>query len=443
MSSEPQVPPVTARPVYRFPALGATASTAWSVWALLLGMGMLMLGNGMQVTLLGLRASVEGFSATVTGFVMSGYFVGFLGGAFLTPIIIQRAGHVRVFAAMASIASVAILVHAMFVIPVVWGLMRLVTGFSYSGLYIVTESWLNDRATNEVRGRLLSVYLIIVFVGMAGGQLTMNLASPKSYDLFLLNAIIVSLALVPILLTEASEPDRSSPDPMSLKRLYKLCPLGTLGILATGASHGALFSMAAVYAHDSGMSVAQVSMFMTALIAGGAALQWPIGRLSDRIDRRKVIAGTGLMVAVIAAATGLFAGHSNTALITIALLFGGGVLPMYSLYLAYVNDHLAPRQMVAASSKLYIVAAVGSVVGPPVTGWLMDLRGPGGFLWYFVVVHLVMVVYALYLIASSESVVAEEQSPYAPMPGRTGELMETWVEEVAEVAETRQEEAQS
>jgi MFS family permease len=432
---------VSSRPLHRLPVLGATASAAWSVWALLLGMGMLMLGNGMQVTLLGLRATVEGFSATVTGFVMAGYFVGFLGGALFTPPMIQRAGHVRVFAALASVASVAILVHAMFVTPPVWGAMRVVTGFAYSGLYIVTESWLNDRATNDVRGRLLSVYLVIAFVAMAGGQLTLNLASPRAYDLFLLNAIIVSLALVPILLTGSREPDNSAPDPMSLKKLYRISPLGTMGILATGMSHGALFSMAAVFAHNCGMSVAQVSMFMTALIAGGAVLQWPIGRLSDRIDRRKVITGTGLLVAVIAVAAIPVAGRSNTALIMIAVLFGGAVLPMYSLYLAHVNDHLQPRQMVAASSRLYMAAAVGSSFGPPMVGWLMDLSGANGFLWYFVVVHLVMVAFALYRMSASESPGIEEQSPYTPMPGRTGELVETWVEEVTEAAESRQEEA--
>ncbi|MFZ0485980.1 MAG: MFS transporter [Arenicellales bacterium] len=432
---------MSSRPLHRLPVLGATASAAWSVWALLLGMGMLMLGNGMQVTLLGLRATVEGFSATVTGFVMAGYFVGFLGGALFTPPMIQRAGHVRVFAALASVASVAILVHAMFVTPPVWGAMRVVTGFAYSGLYIVTESWLNDRATNDVRGRLLSVYLVIAFVAMAGGQLTLNLASPRAYDLFLLNAIIVSLALVPILLTGSREPDNSAPDPMSLKKLYRISPLGTMGILATGMSHGALFSMAAVFAHNCGMSVAQVSMFMTALIAGGAVLQWPIGRLSDRIDRRKVITGTGLLVAVIAVAAIPVAGRSNTALIMIAVLFGGAVLPMYSLYLAHVNDHLQPRQMVAASSRLYMAAAVGSSFGPPMVGWLMDLSGANGFLWYFVVVHLVMVAFALYRMSASESPGIEEQSPYTPMPGRTGELVETWVEEVTEAAESRQEEA--
>lgn len=420
----------------RLPKPGPTAATAWSVWALLLGMGMLMLGNGMQGTLLGLRASDEGFSGTVTGFVMTGYFIGFLGGALLTPAILQRAGHVRVFAALASLASVAILVHAMFVTPAIWLVMRIVTGFAYSGLYIVTESWLNDRASNEVRGRLLSVYLVISWIGMGGGQLTLNLASPSEYELFLLNAIVLSLALIPILLSVSREPDNSAPEPLSLKRLYVISPLGTIGILATGMAQGALFSMGAVFARGYGLTVAEVSIYMFAVITGGALLQWPIGRLSDRIDRRKVITGVGILVAVIAAVAVPLARYSNTALIITGILFGGTVLPLYSLYLAYVNDHLQPRQMVAASSRLYMAAAVGATAGPPLTGWLMDLSGPDGFLWYFVVVHLVMAGYASYRMTRSDSPGVEEQTPYAPAPGRTGELAETWVEEVTESANT-------
>lgn len=422
----------------RLPAPGATATTAWSVWALLLGMGMLMLGNGMQGTLLGLRASDEGFTGTVTGFVMAGYFVGFLGGALFTPKIIQRTGHVRVFAALASLASVAILVHAMFVTPPVWTVMRVLTGFAYSGLYIVTESWLNDRATNETRGRLLSVYLVITFIGMGGGQLALNLASPGEYELFLLNAIILSLALIPILLSVTREPDNTEPDPLSLPRLYRISPLGTVGVLATGMSQGALFSMGAVFARGYGLTVAEVSMYMAAMIIGGAALQWPIGRLSDRMDRRKVIAGVGVLVAVVAATAVPLAAMSDAGLIITGALFGGTVLPMYSLYLAYVNDHLQPRQMVAASSRLYMAAAMGAILGPPATGWLMDIAGPDGFLWYFVVIHLVMVAFALYRMTVSESPGIEEQFPYAPVPGRTGELAESWIEQVTETAEARQ-----
>ncbi len=416
----------------RLPTPGTTLLTAWSVWALLLGMGMLMLGNGMQGTLLGLRADAEGFSGTVTGLVMSGYFAGFLGGAVLTPGIIRRVGHVRVFAAMASLASVAILVHAMFVNPPVWIAMRILTGFAYSGLYIVTESWLNDRAANAVRGRLLSIYLVVTFVSMGSGQLTMNLASPSAYDLFLLNAIILSLALVPILLSNNPQPDSSAPEPLGVRRLYRISPLGTVGAFATGMSHGAVFGMAPVFARGYDLSVAEVSVFMAVLIAGGALLQWPIGRLSDRVDRRTVIAWVCAAVVAIALAAipiGLF---SDLGLIAIGFVFGGTVLPLYGLYVAYTNDHLERNQMVAASSGLFMALAVGATIGPTLTGWIMDLAGPTGFLWYFAAIHGLMVLFALYRMTRSETPTSEELQQYWPMPGRTGELAESWVAEVTQ-----------
>lgn len=413
----------------RLPAPGATAVMAWSVWALLLGMGMLMLGHGMQGTLLGVRATDEGFTGTMTGLVMSGYFLGFLGGAFLTPLAVQRVGHVRVFAAMAALASVAILVHAMLVTPTVWGAMRVLTGLAYSGLYIVTESWLNDRASNALRGRLLSVYLVVTYVSMGGGQLMMNVASPSGYTLFLLNSIILSLAVVPILLSATRQPDNRGPEPLGMVRLYRISPLGTVGSFATGMAHGAIFTMAAVFARGYGLSVAEVSLFMAALIAGGAVLQWPIGRLSDRIDRRRVIAGTAVAVAMVAAVGIPVAAFSNAGLIAIGVLLGGTALPMYSLYVAYTNDHLEPRQMVAASSALYKAVSAGAILGPLLTGWIIDLVGPSGFLWYLVAIHLASALFALYRMTRSEAPPVDEQSPYAPMPGRTGELAESWVEE--------------
>ncbi|MFW5969634.1 MAG: MFS transporter [Halofilum sp. (in: g-proteobacteria)] len=426
--------------VHRLPTPGATLLTAWSVWALLLGMGMLMLGNGMQGTLLGLRASDEGFSGTVTGLVMSGYFAGFLGGAFLSPLIIRRVGHVRVFAAMASLASAAILVHAMVVTPAVWAAMRILTGFAYAGLYIVAESWLNDRATNQLRGRLLSVYMVVSFVSMGGGQLSMNLASPGAYDLFILNAIILSLALVPILLSNNPQPESATPEPLSVPQLYRISPLGTVGAFITGMSHGALFGMAAVFARGYDLSVAQVSIFMAGLIAGGAFLQWPIGRLSDRIDRRRVITGLATAVAIVAALAVPIGHWSDNGLILMGVLFGGTVLPLYSLFVAYTNDHLKPSQMVAASSGLYKALAVGAILGPSLTGWIMDLVGTSGFLWYFVVLHVATVAFALYRMTRSET--PEEPSHYAPIPGAatgttgTGELAETWVEEITENRQT-------
>jgi len=405
----------------------ATGAAAWSVWALLLGMGMLMLGNGMQGTLLGLRASAEDFSSTVTGLVMSGYFVGFIVGALLTPAMIRRVGHVRVFAAMASLASVAIVIHALVVVPSVWGAMRILTGFAFAGLYIVTESWLNDRATNTVRGGLLSIYLVISFFAMGAGHLAVNLAPLGGYELFMFNAIILSLALVPIVLSQNDEPDHQAPEPLSLVELYRISPLGTIGAFTTGMSQGAVFGMAAVFASNHGLSVFQVSLFMAIMIAGAGILQWPIGRISDGMDRRRVLIVVGIAVCVVSVIAVPVGNYSATGLIVMGALFGGVVLPLYGLYIAHTNDHLEPGQMVAASSGLYMAVATGAVLGPALTGWLMDLVGPDGFLGYFILLHGAMVVYTMHRMRQSPAPAAATHSPYAPAPGSTGELSEAWV----------------
>lgn len=408
-----------------------TVNAAWGVWALLFGMALLMLGNGLQGSLLGLRASAEGFGDSVTGFVMSGYFVGFLAGSTLTPRAVRRVGHVRAFAALASLASIAILVHSVFVTPLIWGLMRLVTGFAYAGLYVVAESWLNDRATNELRGRLLSIYLVVSFVGMGGGQLLLNVADPGRHDLFILVSIIVSFALVPILLSATRQPDSGAPEPLGIRRLYRISPLGTVGCFATGIANGTIFGMGAVYARSSGLTVSEVSLFMGALIVGGAVLQWPIGKLSDRVDRRKVITAVALAAAGLAAGAVAMARVSDIGLLVVAVALGGTVLSLYSLFIAYTNDHLEPRQMVAASSGLVLATGIGAILGPSTTGLVMDLSGPDGFLWYLCVIHLGIAGFSVYRMTRRAAPAGETQSSYVATATRTAPLAPAWVEEAS------------
>ena len=213
-----------------------------SAWALLLGTGMLMLGNGLQNSLLGVRASLEGFETTTTGVIMSGYYVGFLAGSTLTPKIVKNVGHVRVFSALASLASAAVLLHAVFVNPVSWIGMRMITGFCYAGIYVVSESWLNQRATNETRGQLLSVYMVVLLGDMAVGQFLLNLAPPDGFVLFVVASVLISLAMVPIALTAGSAPAFEAPSRVSPWQLYKLSPLGMVGACLVGMAHGTLLS---------------------------------------------------------------------------------------------------------------------------------------------------------------------------------------------------------
>jgi len=419
------MPPAMARLLSR----NETLNIAWGVWALLLGMGLLMVGNGLQGTLLGVRASAEGFGATVTGLVMSGYFVGFLAGSTATPPLVERVGHVRVFAALASLASVAILVHSLFVIPVVWAAMRLVTGFAFAGLYVVTESWLNDRATNETRGRLLAIYLGLAFMGMGGGQLLLNVADPANHDMFILVSLIVSLALIPILLSATSQPRTDSPDTMGLRRLLRAAPLGSVTCFASGMGSGAIFGMGAVYAREVGLSLAEISVFMAAAIGGGALLQWPIGRISDRIDRRIVITVVAALGVALSLAAIPVADLSRVGLIALAACIGGVILPLYSLSLAYTNDYLEPRQMLAASSTLVMIMGIGSILGPSLTGWLMDLFGPAGFLWYLAAVHAALVAFALYRMVRRPRTDEYEASRYVVAPSRFAPMGAAYAEQ--------------
>ncbi len=391
-----------------------------SAWALLLGMGMLMLGNGLQGSLLGIRAVSEGFGTTVTGLVMTGYYLGFLAGSTLTPRIVMNVGHVRVFSALASLASVAILIHVTAVEPLTWAAMRFVTGFAYAGVYIVAESWLNDRATNESRGQLLSVYMVVMFSGLALGQLLLNVADPAGFFLFLLTSVMISLAMVPIALTAGPAPAFETTTKISIRELYRLSPLGVSGAAATGMAHGTLFALGAVYGDRIGLSVAEISLLMGITVAGGIVAQWPIGRLSDRFDRRRVITAVALLAAIFALLAAILGGISLALLLTFAFLLGCMTLPMYSLCIAHTNDYLAPGQMVQAGATLVMVGGIGACIGPPVVATLMGAIGPEVFFVFLAGVHAAIGLFAVYRMSQRASKPLEEQGPTIPTGSGAG-----------------------
>ncbi len=384
-----------------------------STWALFLGVGLIMTGAGLQNALLGVRATAEAFPTTAIGLVMSAFYLGFLGGSLLVPGIVQAVGHIRSFAALASLASTAVLVHVIFIDPVTWGLMRLITGFAFAGLYIVAESWLNDRATNETRGQLLSFYMMVGLIGMGGGQVLLNLASPEDFQLFILVSVLISLALIPILLTAAPVPSFEAPEKVSVMQLYRASPLGVVGCFGIGAAHGALLGMGAVYATSMGMSFVEVSAFMAAVYLGGALLQWPVGKISDRFDRRRVITAVTLLTTATALAALVAAQFSMLALFVLTALFGGLTLPMYSLSVSHTNDFLEPQQMVAASASLYLVTGVGAIMGPLGISWAMELLGPMGFFVFLAAIHLAIGVFAIWRMTRRAARPVEEQGHYA------------------------------
>ncbi len=382
-----------------------------ATWALLVGIGFMMLGNGLQGTLLGWRANYEGFPIFISGIIMSGYFVGIFIGSIFAPQLVKRVGHIRVFAALASTASIAILVHGLYVDAYTWMAMRLVTGFSYAGLYVVTESWLNDRAGNENRGKLLSVYMVIVTFGLGGGQFMLNLADPTQADLFILVSVVVSFGLIPMLLTARPAPAfEMSSGKMTLRRLFKASPLAVISNILTGVAHGTIFGLGAVYASQEGFSTEMVAMFMACFLFGGLLFQWPLGFLSDRIERRIVMAGMAA-VAVLLTLLAVFATPGSTYFFIIIALLGGVVMPMYSICIAYANDRLEPHEIVAASGSLVMTAGIGLSTGPIIVSFLMSAFGPSFYFSGIGGAFAFIFLFAIYRMGKRAGMDIEDQSP--------------------------------
>ena len=379
-------------------------------WALLIGIGFMMLGNGLQGTLLGLRATMEGFPTFVTGIIMSGYFFGILAGSLIAPRLVERVGHIRVFAALASMASISILVHGLHVSPISWTAMRFVTGLSYAGLYVVTESWLNDRASNETRGRVLSVYMVITTLGLGGGQFLLNLGDPMHIELFILVSIIASAGLIPILLTAKPAPGFGPTGKMSLRELYRASPLAVISSGLTGAAHGTIFGMGPVYAAQVLERTDLVSIFMACILLGGMLTQWPIGWLSDRINRR-VTLSTLCSVAVLVCIAAMLLVKGGIAYFVIIAILGGTAIPMYALNIAYANDRLRPDQIVAASGSLVMITGIGLSTGPIVVSFLMGQFGSTFFFIGIAIFFALILAFSAWRMGISEAIAPGDQSP--------------------------------
>lgn len=381
-------------------------------WALLLGVMLLMVGNGIQGTLLGLRGSLEGFTAIEMSIVMSGYFVGFLGGSRATPWMIRRVGHVRVFAALGSFISAVLILYPIAAHPLAWTLLRVAIGFSFSGVYVTAESWLNNAATNETRGKALSLYLIVQMIGIIAAQGLVMLADPGGFILFILPSVLVSLAFAPILLSVSPTPAFEATRRMSLRELYRISPLGVVGIFLMGAVFSAQFGMAAVYGTEAGLSVGRLTTFVSAFYVGGLVLQYPIGWISDRIDRRALIVAVAALGTVAAAVPILMDGNYMALLVSAALI-GGSTNPLYALLLAYTNDFLEIEDMSSASAGLMFVNGVGAIAGPIVTGYAMGIMGPSGYFAYIAIVLVLLVGYGLWRMTQRAAPVGMETQHYA------------------------------
>ena len=381
-------------------------------WVLLLGMLLLMLGNGLHGTLIGVRGEIEQFTTFEMSIVMSAYFVGFLGASRLVPDLIRRVGHVRVFAALGSFISAVLIIFPLFAHPIVWTLGRLIIGFCYCGVYIVAESWLNNGASNDNRGKALSLYMIVQMSGIVTGQGLLLVADPGGYVLFMVISILVSISFAPILLSISPTPAFQRTNPMTLRQLYVSSPLGCVGMFLLGGVFSSQFGMAAVFGAVADLRLGQISAFVAAFYVGAMVLQYPIGWFSDRMDRRVLISIVSAMGAL-AALVGIFGWFSFPVLLGAAFLIGGMSNPLYSLLIAHTNDFLDYEDMVAASSGLLFINGLGAISGPLIVGWVMDRFGPSGF---FLVIGTLMgglTIYALYRMTQRASVAVEDTGVYA------------------------------
>ncbi|NNE96779.1 MAG: MFS transporter [Acidimicrobiales bacterium] len=399
-----------SRPNAHFSIVGAT-------WALFLGLAFLMMGNGLQSSLVGLRAESEGFGTTVVGIVMSLYFVGFLFGTRVANKALLNVGHIRVFAALASIASSSVLVYTLAVHPVTWGLMRFATGMCFAGLYVVVEGWLNDMATNANRGRILAMYMVISIGGVGAGQLFLNSNARDSSQLFIVSSILVSLALVPVALSGASAPPGRVTPTLPLRRIWALVPTGLITSFLSGIANGALFGMGAAYASAAGLSPGAIGFFVLMPMIGGVAFQFPIGALSDRLPRRGVIfAVTAVGVAVPLIHQGVEPG--GTASYALMLALGGVMFPLYSLGIAYTNDWLPSEEIVGAAGQLVFTNGLGAVAGPFLAAGLISAFGNQAFFLAIAAAHGILLAYLGFRIVSRDGLPVDRQADFVPYPSR-------------------------
>ncbi len=399
-----------------------------SVAALLTSFAILCLGHGLQSVLLPARGAMfEHYPNLATGAMMSAYYAGFIAGAFVCPRLIVRVGHIRVFAAGASVASVIMLLHALIPHPAAWIAIRAVYGFCLVNLYTVMESWLNSIGEQRTRGKILSIYMIVNFLAMSGGQLLFFAAPVEGFELFSLSAIMLSLALVPLMLSRSAQPSNiKPPESFSLKRLFEVSPLGVTGAAVAGLMGGAYWGLTAVFVLGMGFTQNAVAWFMASSLIGGLIAQWPLGALSDRINRRYVIVLAASLISVASAmltSMALWDAPAETfgaaSLVLIGALFGAGFHPLYSLCIAHANDFVSPQHFVRASTGLQLTQGVGAIFGPLLAGFVMYLGGSGMLYAYIGAFAGLLTVYTVRRLAENRTPKDKRRSPFRLLT-RTG-----------------------
>ena len=385
-----------------------------AIATLLIGIAVILAGSGLLGTVLGIRGQIEGFSSLMLGVIMAAYFVGFVIGTKTVPEVIRRVGHIRMFAALASLVSVATLMHGLLINPYVWIVVRALSGFCIVGIYIVIESWLNTQTDNENRGHVFSAYMTTTLIGLGIGQVLLLAGDINTLFLFALASVLLSLGLVPVALTRVQEPVIQDVDRLGLRKLYEASPSGVVGSVFAGLGAGAFWGLGPVFATGIGLDTAGVSGFMGLTILGGILMLWPIGKLSDRYDRRRILMWACLATAAAAGTASWLTGMDARWVLLGGFLYGAFSFSIYSLSVAHTNDHVDASQMLETTATLQLLWSSGAIAGPILVGLFMQWTGPLTFLPFLVISALIPGLFTRYRMSVSAPVAAEEQGDFVP-----------------------------
>jgi MFS family permease len=387
-----------------------------SITAILFATLIFLVGNGLLGTLIPVRAHLEGFSTLAIGVIGSAYFAGFVLGCFTGPRWLARVGHVRTFAVCAGIATAATLALSIVISVPAWIVMRALFGFASANIYMVLESWLNDRADNKTRGSVFASYLSVNFAGLVVGQLLFATARPRSFVLFSVATIFYALCLIPVGLTQLKQPAPAPVPVLRPLRLFRISPVGVAGCIAVGLANNAIWTLAPVYAQSRGLSSGWIALFMCAFTIGGTLVQIPVGRLSDRMDRRYVIAATCALAAAAGVAIALFMGSGRGTMLLAIAGFGVLMLPLYGLSIAHANDRIPREEFVESSATLLLINSLASVLGPTLAAGVMDAFGAKSLFFFTAAVHLAMTVFTVVRVRQKQAPAAEHRDKFKPLP---------------------------
>jgi MFS family permease len=390
-----------------------------SVLVLFVAVFLMMAASGPLTTTISLRLEAARVPSVVIGVVMAGYYSGLTLGSLVAHRVIRRAGHIRTFAAFASILSGTSLLYALRLDPLLWSMLRLAEGFCMAGIFVCIESWLNDSATAETRGNVMALYMASLYSGQASGQLLLNVEDPSGYLLFIIISITLSLAVVPVALTRMAPAPLPEIAALSFRRLYRASPLGIVGTVASGLILGSLFSLGPVFARAVGLDVSETALFMSTVIFGGVLLQWPVGRLSDVFDRRLVIVSVLLAIILISGSMTVVAGRGGAVLFAAAVAFGGASFALYPLCVAQTNDHLARVDRIAGSGGLILAYSVGAILGPLAASSTMNFAGAASLFIFTALVGTLALLFCLWRMTARPSVAADIRAPYGGLPRAT------------------------